>query len=482
MQLTNFAFMSSRHQYLDAQRATSVASAKIATTSRLDYSKVDTAAISQASKLKSKMIFDKSYIRNLQPARSFLIFQEEAYMKVLDIYQRMKVLSSESLTVPKGAGNPSNNEFNKLKKQLLQIKQAKFDGISIFVPVAICGEVAEIDASDKSINYTVKENDVAHTIRELSLDVAVYGGELSSEVNFGNAWEIYRVIMGNQQVFSTGSSFTGDPTQGTINRFKNSASQNDFEDVDNVLQSSLTNTDTWRTSDRAGSVDADTTVLSFGPGVETKYDISIGTPNLKAPANKGFMPQSNIASGNRVIRISNLDEGSSPTQLSIQVETSSIGLISDIEFKPQFFVTQLDTNATGDQIYLIAFGVETLEQFSVDSVSEANKTSEKLVGTTDSVGELECLSGTWLSKIASSINRIDSELSPKESSPPNNEIALGRIVDSDMTADTTNYLTQKLKMEMAEFVMTNTTRMNDILNSLTTENHLRAIMNDSILL
>ena len=97
-----------------------------------------------------------------------------------------------------------------------------------------------------------------------------------------------------------------------------------------------------------------------------------------------------------------------------------------------------------------------MEQFSVDSVSEARKTSEKLVGTTDSVGKLECLSGTWLSKIASSINRIDSELSPKESSPPNNEIAMGRIVDSDMTADTTNHPKQKLKMEMAEFVMTNT--------------------------
>ena len=320
MQQTNNAFMSSRRQYLDAQRTTSVASTKTGTPSRLDYSKKGTTAISQANKLKSKMHSDKPYIQNTQSAHSFLKFQQE-------------------------------------------------------------------------------DN------------------------------------MGNQEIFSKGVSFISAPTQETINRFESSASRNNFQDVENVLQSSLTNTNTWRS---AGNGDADSIVLTLGPGVEMKYDILIGTSNLIEPTNTGSNTQLNLVSENGVIRISNLDEGSSSAQLSIHVETRSLGGISDIEFESQFFDTQLDTDATRDPISLKAIGLETLEQLSIDSMSEAIKTPDKLVGVTDSVGELECISGNWPSPIASAFNRIDSELSAKQSSTLYHEITLGRIIHSDMSEDTTN--------------------------------------------
>ena len=66
MQLTNYAFMSSRLEYPDALRATSVAPTMLATPSRLDYSKEDTAAASQNRMLKPKINSSISQTHNLQ--------------------------------------------------------------------------------------------------------------------------------------------------------------------------------------------------------------------------------------------------------------------------------------------------------------------------------------------------------------------------------------------------------------------------------
>ena len=66
MQLTNYAFMLSRRQHLGALRATSVAPTMIATPSRLDYSKEDTAAALQDRMLKPKINSSISQTHNLQ--------------------------------------------------------------------------------------------------------------------------------------------------------------------------------------------------------------------------------------------------------------------------------------------------------------------------------------------------------------------------------------------------------------------------------
>jgi flagellin-like hook-associated protein FlgL len=55
------------------------------------------------------------------------------------------------------------------------------------------------------------------------------------------------------------------------------------------------------------------------------------------------------------------------------------------------------------------------------------------------MGESECVGTNWLPKIASAINRIDSELAAMDSSSLSQEIALGRIVDSDIALRTTNH-------------------------------------------
>jgi hypothetical protein len=165
------------------------------------------------------------------------------------------------------------------------------------------------------------------------------------------------------------------------------------------------------------------------------------------------------------------------------VETTSIGIVGDpIEFVPKFFDKQLDIDSSGNQVALKAVGFETFENFSIDSSSDAKKTSDKLLGKGDMMGEIECIGGNWLPKIASAINRIDSEIIAAESNTLGNEIALGRIVGSDMALETTNHAKQMLKMDMAAFVMSNTTRINDVLAPLTTDHHRSELMSGDALL
>jgi len=116
MQLTNFAFMSSRNDYLDAQRSASSSSSRVSSSSKLGVSKKDTAAISQAAKIRSTILTEQSYTQNLHSTRSYLKFQEDGFMKVFQIYQRMEELSSESLLQPKSSNNPISKEFEELKK------------------------------------------------------------------------------------------------------------------------------------------------------------------------------------------------------------------------------------------------------------------------------------------------------------------------------------------------------------------------------
>jgi len=98
------------------------------------------------------------------------------------------------------------------------------------------------------------------------------------------------------------------------------------------------------------------------------------------------------------------------------------------------------------------------------------------------MGESDCIGVNWLPKIASAINRIDSELAAMSTSSLSHEIALGRIVDSDIALETTNHAKQMLKMDMAAFIMSNSTRINDVLTPLTTRHHRSAVMDGRALL
>ena len=128
--------------------------------------------------------------------------------------------------------------------------------------------------------------------------------------------------------------------------------------------------------------DNDRFKISFGPGQKTTFSVEIGASNknlqIDYPRNSGaFVPVNNTISGfvaqentvedGGVIRVADVDEKSKSTQLTVHVETSSIGKVSNIQFSPKFFDTNVKIDDTGNQISLKAVGIETFEGLSIDS-------------------------------------------------------------------------------------------------------------------
>ena len=106
MQLTNHGFLKSRFHYLEARSDLSRARKNISSSTKLNSPGVDTAMISQASKLKSSLLNDKAYRKNLLSTLSYLKVQQEGYVNVFKIYQRMEELSREFHSLLKIAQRP----------------------------------------------------------------------------------------------------------------------------------------------------------------------------------------------------------------------------------------------------------------------------------------------------------------------------------------------------------------------------------------
>ena len=211
-----------------------------------------------------------------------------------------------------------------------------------------------LDTKGSDLDYGTKQSGVLQTIRGYTTDAKAFGGTLSFNVNSGKTGEIYRVFMGDTQIFSTGPSFTGKitSTHTTVNKTNSGNDQYEDDSTEPVLlwnearnKSAIQNLDTWRTAGSANDGFKDKFTISFGPGVETTYQVEFdaapsdrpyptGQNSLLNYQGKTNGPQENLFADGGVIRIANLSEKSTSTQLTIHVETSSIGKVSDVEFMP----------------------------------------------------------------------------------------------------------------------------------------------------
>ena len=77
-----------------------------------------------------------------------------------------------------------------------------------------------------------------------------------------------------------------------------------------------------------------------------------------------------------------------------------------------------------------------------------------------------------MAQVASSRRRYESEINHMENTDVFNESALGRISDTDYAKESTQLAKESIRMGLATQVMSNTTRLTDVLIPLTT-NHFR---------
>ena len=204
MQLTNFSFLNSRMDYLDSQSKFKSAVQRISSGSKMEGLRKDVGAYSQGVNARLSQLHNNSYKTNLQNTRSFLEVQEQGLREVLDIYDRMDVLTMKALDPTANSSDRKlyDQEFKSLSNQLEEIMKRKFNGDYLYSNTVVCGGVREIALGE--LDLATVNNTWAHAIRAQSVQIGSPAGTLSFRVNSGAAGDTYRVWLGDRLVFSLG--------------------------------------------------------------------------------------------------------------------------------------------------------------------------------------------------------------------------------------------------------------------------------------
>ena len=210
MQQTNFSFLNSRMDYLDSQANFKSAVQRISSGSKMEGLRMDVGAYSQGVNARLNQLHNNSYKTNLQNTRSFLEAQEQGLRQVLDIYDRMDVLTLKALDPTANSSDRKlyDEEFKSLSKQLEEIMKRKFNGEKLYNDTLLCGGSKDIPLGQLDL-VGGKPDGVNHAIRSQSIDVNAPGGTVSFRVNSGIAGDIYRVWMGDVNVLSLGGPYLG---------------------------------------------------------------------------------------------------------------------------------------------------------------------------------------------------------------------------------------------------------------------------------
>ena len=111
---------------------------RLSSGNRINSPADDAGGLAVAYKLDSKLNRTEAVIQNSQNALSFLQVQDGALATVGKILDRMSELRTMAQDITKNSGDIENysKEFVELQSQLGQIKQEKFNGISLFATTA----------------------------------------------------------------------------------------------------------------------------------------------------------------------------------------------------------------------------------------------------------------------------------------------------------------------------------------------------------
>ena len=206
-----------------------------------------------------------------------------------------------------------------------------------------------------------------------------------------------------------------------------------------------------------------------------------------------------------------LPASATSTMLTLQIETTSIGIIyakgnsanndadnsgtPAVSFVPEIFKLPVTIDVQGNQMDLEPKGFGTLSSespvtgipHSLDSVAKARDTLDHLRGNRYSdgsngsyYGEENCIVNERLSAVAAEIRRIDLEIEELQNQVAGGEQSIGRISDADMAREATHLAKSSLKMSLAEQVMSKSARLKDVLIPLTTNHHRGAMLSSTL--
>ena len=518
MQLTNFSFLNARNEFLSSIAKRKVAADRIETGKRLEQTTKDLGAISQASKQNLQLINDRSSINNLKNLRNFLYAQEVSLNRVYEMYDKIEELAIK-------AANPITTEeerkdyqleFEDYQKQLENIMLSRYQERLLFSSTEKCGGGVNVVLKELNMDDNSKKGGASHAIRAQTVETGSPSGQVTFRVNSGRAGDTYRVWMGDICVFSAGPEFQGDdytanyndngPTTVTYTKDDGTPVSIDTQDIDFAYSGNG-----WRTSGAASNGDDDLFEITFGPGEETTYKVIPGGSNDNG--SEGGTPNDGIQDFNPYVngKYTNIVTKDLPitfdrTEMTLQVETNTIGVIyekggssqsgessdglanSGVQFTPIPFIREIpvDTHNPENLIYLDPKGFDTLEDGSIllpnlaQEVVDIMRGNHNMEAGKHYFGEMKCLLENRLGILGSEYKRVDQEIQELEDQLVANESAFGRISGADMAAEATQFAKEAIKADMAVQVMSNTSRLKDVLIPLTTEHFRSSVLSAGI--
>ena len=458
MQLTNYSAIDLRHGSTKVLNDRDHMIRRIQTGDRLMRTSDDPGAVAVANKLGVENRQRSAMRENLQNARTYLEMQGIGLQKVHDVYERMSVLATRALdvTLTDQDREDLDVEFQELTFDLDRILSEKFNGVRLFNQNVKCGGVQNIPLGELNLTSASKPAGVSHAVRSQTLDVQAPGGTLTFRVNSGGAADSYRIYMGGQEVFSAGSAFQGPDATVPI-----------YDDPPGFgfVQ------DGWKTSGSANDGDADTFKVTFGPGKPTTYEVTLGASNVGLFAN-----QDQLVANGGVIRTADISSGSSNTNLTLQLETTTIGRIyDDVSFEPQSEDATVTLDENGATMTMTAKGFSTMSGYDIKTAANAEVALAKILGDDHHVGEADCVLYERLGAVRSEASRLDAEINKLADDLVSGEAAQGRVADLDYAQEMTRFATNTMQLNVMTSSMATANRATDVLMPLTTQQYNSAV-------
>jgi flagellin len=249
--------------------------ARLSSGNRINSPADDAGGLAVAYKLNSKLNRTEAVIQNSQNALSYLQVQDASLQTVGKVLDRMAELRTMAADVTKNTGDIENytKEFVELQSQLNQVRQEKFNGISLFadsVSAAISGKLDKtagatyLDSDGTSKTYDafsrqlITHSDGQAESGSISLNVVnlqfvlSIGGLVASANGTGVGYDLGNIDGANNAAGTTGGyinsilhvsvgQFTSVIEKLADMRAENGAEQNRIMNSIDLLQTNMTN-------------------------------------------------------------------------------------------------------------------------------------------------------------------------------------------------------------------------------------------------
>ena len=458
MQLTNYSFLDSRNNYISARSQQQIGTNRVSTGNRFENAGTDVGALGQDARLRSERLQLHSRRVSMQNFNTFLDTQQKTLQQVRGIYDRMSSLAHQALdptiTESTNGGNSDkellNTEFGELSAELNKMITSKVNGQLLFG-----GSKADFTNGLQDLNL---DSTSKSTPQKITKDVLTTSGTLKVKLAPGNADDQVWVIKGELDSAIFDQYFT--PTNSKTRN------ANLIQELENIWsKQGLFTTGSWQTDGGSTSIGSDGGI---------KYDtFQINFSDCDTDVDFTPHPDNTATNYGQDLFVKKGTDGNLKTNVPTKNSTkiTMIGINSpgnnatyEIQASFEPILAYNDISGPGGKTYpAISFG-----QIDCANISSSDKAIKVLASLKTEMDNLT----SSMAQVASSQRRYESEINQMEETNMLNESALGRISDTDYAKESTKLAKDSIRMGLATQVMSNTTRLTDVLIPLTT-NHFR---------